>query len=335
MAEDADRTAGINSPLALEGRHSDGMVLDEEVMAIVQCGFGPRRSALLARLVAKRLSPLDDEAGMPERRSGCDLAAAQRAYEEHSGATLAAGGVLPHPRLAGAGARPDSLVGRRGLVQFDCLSTAGRFDMLVHGQARDREMRAIWQLACTGRDWCDIASFDARAPDGLQLVVRRMRRDEAEIRALESEIASFLNEVEVLCAALRSVGYLVPEVEMKRSEFPLTVKRQAVGDGGFCEAVGGVYGLEPGVRCNAPLVRGVEFDHYPVRAADGGDGTLDNCVAACRVCHRHKTRTFDMPMIAKRKRIVDRNAGIRKTGSFLTNRMGPMKRKMNGETVAR
>lgn len=191
-------------------------------------------------------------------------------------------------------------------------------------------------MACTERDWCDVTSFEARAPRGFQLVIERIWRDEARIRALELAVGAFVDEVEVFCAALRSAGYLVPEVEMKRSEFSLPVKRQAIErSGGYCEAIGGVYGLEPGVRCNAPLVRGVEFDHYPIRAADGGAGTLDNCVAACRVCHRHKTRTFDMPMIAKRKRIVDRNAGIRKTGSFLTNRMGPMKRKMNGATVPR
>ncbi len=123
---------------------------------------------------------------------------------------------------------------------------------------------------------------------------------------------------------------------MKRKEFSIRVKRQAIERSeGRCEGVGGLYGLPPGVRCNAPLTRGVEFDHYPVRASDGGDNTLDNCVAVCRVCHRHKTRMVDLPAIAKAKRIADRHVGIRRSGrTFLSNRMGPLKRKLNG-TVER
>jgi 5-methylcytosine-specific restriction protein A len=102
-----------------------------------------------------------------------------------------------------------------------------------------------------------------------------------------------------------------------------------------------VYGLEPGQRCNAPLSKGVDFDHYPIRAADGGPGTLENCLAICLTCHRHKTRTFDIPNAAKGKRVSDRHTGVvshRKSSSgrgFLTNRSGPFKVKLNGEIVRR
>jgi len=99
---------------------------------------------------------------------------------------------------------------------------------------------------------------------------------------------------------------------MARSEFGKPVKREALKrSGGLCEAVGAVYGLEPGNRCNAPLSHGVEFDHYPVRAADGGEATLENCAAVCPTCHRHKTSKFDTPMAAKGKRVSDRHLGIR------------------------
>ena len=119
---------------------------------------------------------------------------------------------------------------------------------------------------------------------------------------------------------------------MRRKEFSIRTKREALErSGGRCEAIGTVYGLSVGARCNAPLNAGVEFDHYPVRAADGGENTLDNCVAVCRVCHRFKTRKVDAPAIAKGKRVSDRHRGIRKSGQqFLTNRMGPLKRKLNG-----
>ena len=83
-----------------------------------------------------------------------------------------------------------------------------------------------------------------------------------------------------------------------RHEFPKSVRRAALLRAqGTCEAIGKVYGLPQGTRCHAPLSKGVQFDHYPIRAADGGPGTLENCVAVCLTCHRHKTRTFDIPQV--------------------------------------
>jgi hypothetical protein len=127
-----------------------------------------------------------------------------------------------------------------------------------------------------------------------------------------------------------------------RNEFPKPVRRAALLRAqGTCEAVGLVYGLAPGSRCHAPLTKGVEFDHYPIRASDGGPGTLENCVAVCLTCHRHKTTTFDIPEAAKGKRARDRHTGVvstrtdRRHRGFSTNRSGPFKRKMNGEIVRR
>lgn len=97
----------------------------------------------------------------------------------------------------------------------------------------------------------------------------------------------------------------------RNSEFGTKVRREArARSGGFCEALGAVYGLEPGQRCNVPLVK-VEFDHYPVRAADGGEATLENCVAVCPKCHGWKSAHFDTPQAAKNKRVSDRHLGIR------------------------
>lgn len=103
---------------------------------------------------------------------------------------------------------------------------------------------------------------------------------------------------------------------MPRSEFTKATKRQALErSGGRCEAVGAVYGLNPGQRCNSDFARGKEFDHYPKRAADGGDNSLENCMCVCTQCHAFKTRTFDTPMAAKGKRVSDKHLGISTTTS--------------------
>ena len=97
------------------------------------------------------------------------------------------------------------------------------------------------------------------------------------------------------------------------------MKRQALErSGGLCEAVGEVYGLAPGQRCNAPLAAGVEFDHYPAPATDKGSDTLENCVATCKTCHRHKTSAYDVPMQAKGKRVSDKHRGIRPASKWGT-----------------
>ena len=98
-----------------------------------------------------------------------------------------------------------------------------------------------------------------------------------------------------------------------RSEFSKQTKRAALKRSGkLCEAVGSVYGLEPGQRCNAPLSHGVEFDHYPIPATERDSDGLENCVACCKACHKFKTRTFDIPVQAKTKRVSDKHRGIRK-----------------------
>jgi len=105
---------------------------------------------------------------------------------------------------------------------------------------------------------------------------------------------------------------------MARHNFSAKVKRQArERSGGFCEAVGAVYGLPVGQRCNAALEgKRVEIDHYPVPATDEGSDVLENAVACCVRCHAHKTATYDIPMQAKGKRVSDRNLGIRPASSF-------------------
>ena len=53
-----------------------------------------------------------------------------------------------------------------------------------------------WQMACTGRPWCDFVSFDPRLPERLQLLVVRVPRDDDYIAMLETEVKKFLAELD-------------------------------------------------------------------------------------------------------------------------------------------
>lgn len=102
-----------------------------------------------------------------------------------------------------------------------------------------------------------------------------------------------------------------------RSEFSKATKRAALErSGGRCEAVGELYGLPFGQRCNTPLAKGWEADHFPIAATEPDCTGLDNCVACCPTCHSYKTRTYDIPAQAKTKRVRDKHQGIRKAPSL-------------------
>lgn len=89
---------------------------------------------------------------------------------------------------------------------------------------------------------------------------------------------------------------------MSRREFSKPVKRDAfLRANGFCE----------GENCGAKLhIARFHYDH-DIPDGLGGEPTLENCKVLCFACHGVKTRTKDVPAIAKAKRIQDRHLGIK------------------------
>ncbi|WP_131798193.1 HNH endonuclease [Devosia elaeis] len=134
----------------------------------------------------------------------------------------------------------------------------------------------------------------------------------------------------------------------RRYEFKKSTMREAFArSGGFCEAVGVAYGLQPGQRCNTPLDgKRKEYDHYPLPATMEESDVLENCVVCCVPCHKHKTATLDIPVQAKTKRVSDKAKNIgRQKHQWATQRLGsgnnqrrattPPKPKFEGDIMAR
>jgi len=61
-----------------------------------------------------------------------------------------------------------------------------------------------FQMACTGRQWCDFASYDNRLPERMRLYVKRVNRDSAAIKEIEAEVAAFLTEIDETVEQLRA-----------------------------------------------------------------------------------------------------------------------------------
>jgi 5-methylcytosine-specific restriction endonuclease McrA len=117
-----------------------------------------------------------------------------------------------------------------------------------------------------------------------------------------------------------------------RHNFSSAIKRAArKRSGDRCEAIGEVYGLPAGQRCNAVLTgKRVEIDHYPIPATDEGSDVLENAVTCCTDCHSHKTTSYDIPMQAKGKRVSDKHLGIRRPSQWAK----PAKRKAPPQKTA-
>jgi putative phage-type endonuclease len=106
-------------------------------------------------------------------------------------------GFIDHPTISMTGASPDGLVGEDGLIEIKCPLATTHTDTIISGEAPSKYISQMqWQMACTGRKWCDFVSFNPDFPENLQLFVVRVERDDTLIKELEDGVKKFLSEVD-------------------------------------------------------------------------------------------------------------------------------------------
>ena len=131
---------------------------------------------------------------------------ARQAYELKRGLFVDEVGFIDHPTIANSGASPDGLVGTDGLVEIKCPNSATHMETLVTRKIPQKYIpQMTWQMACTGRNWCDFVSFDPRFPEHLQIFIERIEYDPTYVRMLELEVTQFLDEVEKKVEILRKM----------------------------------------------------------------------------------------------------------------------------------
>ena len=90
-------------------------------------------------------------------------------------------------------------------MSTECSNTATHIETFVTGKIPAKsEIQTLWQMASTGRAWCDFVSYDPRMPENMRLYVRRIERDHARCAELETEVGRFLVEVEKTVASLNA-----------------------------------------------------------------------------------------------------------------------------------
>ena len=111
-----------------------------------------------------------------------------------------------------AGDSPDGLVNWEGLVEIKCpFNSANHVATWRDGMPDEHMAQIQGQLWITGRDWCDFVSFDPRMPGALRLYVQRIERDDDYIASLETEVRSFLTDVDAMVSSLMNKAQLIEE----------------------------------------------------------------------------------------------------------------------------
>jgi hypothetical protein len=120
---------------------------------------------------------------------------ARMLYEREHYCTVTNGGFYD---CGAYGDSPDGLIGETGVYEGKAVIAPVHFATLQRGNF-DPAYR--WQLVshldCSGRDWCDFASYCSDFPQDQQLAVYRLHRDECqeELKRLRERRAEFIKLV--------------------------------------------------------------------------------------------------------------------------------------------
>jgi putative phage-type endonuclease len=170
-----------------------------DIIAKTKTGYSASRENYLAQLVCERMTskPAESYSNAAMQWGTDQEPFARAAYEANKDVLVEEVGFAIHPTIKDAGASPDGLVGEFGLVEIKCPNTATHIQTLLDQKVPEKYIVQMqWQMACTGRQWCDFASFDPRMEEGLQLFIKRVEYHPLYVAELEKEVINFLMDVE-------------------------------------------------------------------------------------------------------------------------------------------
>ncbi len=153
-----------------------------------------------AQLICERLTgKVEESFSSRAMLAGTELEPDARAmYEAETSNLVSDVDFVQHHRLM-AGASPDGLIGADGCLEIKCPTAAvhGRYLFLNDEQCPSEYVAQVQgQLWITDRKWSDFVSYNPSYPPELQLVVRRVARDDQYISALSVRVESFLITVD-------------------------------------------------------------------------------------------------------------------------------------------
>lgn len=180
-----------------------------DALAKTKSGWGASRANLRAKLVVERLTGQQEEGFTSAAMQwGVDKEEEARiAYSFLTGRNVVEVGLYKHPTIIGTHASPDGLVDDDGCIEIKCPNSATHIETLKSNLVAHKYLLQMqWQMRCADRQWCDFVSFDPRMPDHLMIYIQRVQRDDDMLATLESEVSTFLAEVDADVKALTKIG---------------------------------------------------------------------------------------------------------------------------------
>lgn len=167
------------------------------ILATVKYGEAAVRRNYRARLVVERLTgkPISTFETDAMRLGREREPMARAAYELRSGNWVTEVGFCRHDTLE-CGASADGLVDPNGCIECKCPGLSVHLDNLrsttIPSEYVAQVQGVMW---ITERDYCDFVSFNPDFPEHLQLMVKRVQRDDKYIKVLALAVEQFLAEV--------------------------------------------------------------------------------------------------------------------------------------------
>lgn len=178
-----------------------------DLMAKTKSGYSTSRANYMAELICERLTGQPAEGYTNGAMQwGIDTEPrAKAAYTFTLGQPIVDCAFAVHDKISAFGASPDGLIGDDGLLEIKCPNTATHLEFLLAKSIPGKYLTQMQtQMACTNRQWCDFVSFDPRLPEGMQLWISRVKRDDPGIMQIEIEVEAFLAELDAKVAALQA-----------------------------------------------------------------------------------------------------------------------------------
>jgi putative phage-type endonuclease len=186
-----------------------GRISASRICHMLAEGDGLTREKYKIKLAIERLTgkPLDDGFKTKYTERGNELEPEARdVYEIITGSYVEQIPFMRHPTIEMGLASPDSLVNFDGLLEIKCPAVHTHINyVLTRKIPRAYMLQMYFQMACTGRQWCDFMSYFPEAPINIRSLIIRVARDEGEISAIERQTIKFNEEVDNLVKQLREM----------------------------------------------------------------------------------------------------------------------------------
>jgi len=197
-----DVEQGTSEWLALRS----GKITGSSISDVIAGGKGLVKDKYRTRLAIERLTGQPTPEGFKNKamiKGNEDEPLAREHYEFMNDVDVKQIGFVHHPTLKNTGASPDGLVGDDGLIEIKCPDVHTHIDYITSKKIpRGYLLQMQWEMACTGRQWCDFITYRHELPVNIRSMIIRVNRDNAKIDEIEKAVKEFGQEIDQLVTKL-------------------------------------------------------------------------------------------------------------------------------------